>query len=178
MRGASARACAGIASVQLASAAAMHPRAKQLPTPRRQRARHRTLTPSAGVLDRLAMASAAPSLPKEVVYVVLATPLLSQPIVNPDVFHEPVTQLLREVLGNYIPAFAIVVSLWVVQRGLAPWLAARTAEGTARVLLHTLAAGLVAALASVLVLPIHRLATEPALELGVYLQRNVGFTCL
>jgi hypothetical protein len=41
-------------------------------------------------------------LPREILYVLLAAPIVIQPIVNPDFFHEPAGPLLLEIAANYM----------------------------------------------------------------------------
>lgn len=115
-------------------------------------------------------------LPPAVVYAFALTPIVAEPIVNADFFHEAPAQLLLEVLGNYVPAAAILAGLWLVHRSLA---ASRGTDVAMRTATSVLVAAVVAALASVLVHPLHlALVAETDAPLSVYLQRNVGWTCM
>jgi two-component system sensor histidine kinase AlgZ len=116
-------------------------------------------------------------LPREVVWVYLATPLVTQPIVNPDVFDEPPARLALEIAANYFPATAILLALVLAYRWVVPHV--RVQDKLGRVAVHTVVAIAAAALASVLVHPLHVAVTgEHDVPLAVYLQRNIGFTLI
>jgi anti-sigma regulatory factor (Ser/Thr protein kinase) len=129
----------------------------------------------------VAATDSAPSstdLPREVVYVLLAAPVVIQPIVNPDFFHEPALPLLLEIAANYIPALAIVLGLHTLYRTSLPKSIARVSPEAAKLGLHTAACATVAMVMSLLVHSLHRYAIGEHIPLVAYLQRNVGFTCL
>jgi two-component system sensor histidine kinase AlgZ len=121
----------------------------------------------------------APSdLPREIVYVLLAAPIVIQPIANPDFFHEPVGPLLLEIGANYIPAVAIVLGLHTVYRSTLPGRIAGVSSEGIRLALHTALCASVAMLMSALVHGLHSAAIGEHIPLTAYMQRNVGFTCL
>jgi two-component system, LytTR family, sensor histidine kinase AlgZ len=120
----------------------------------------------------------APRLPRGVAYAFALTPLLSQPVVNADFFHEPPLGLASEVLGNYLPAGAILFGLWSFHRFLARPLVSRAGTLPRRLALLVPASALVAALASAVVYPLHDWAVpDLGVPWSVYFQRNIGFTC-
>lgn len=103
-------------------------------------------------------------LPRELYWALLAAPLVVQPIANEDFFHDPPQQTALEIAGNYLPTLAILAALSLSARWVGPGL---------------LTGALATTLASALVYPLHMaLLHDPDTSLLVYLQRNVGFTCL
>jgi hypothetical protein len=125
-------------------------------------------------------------LPREVLWALLAAPVLIQPIVNAEFFSDPFAQTAREIAGNYLPAIAIVLVLvglyrWVVRsvvrsvvRAVVRGGVRSPANAVARFGVDVACCAAGAALASLLVHPFHATGTP----LIVYLQRNVGLTCL
>lgn len=114
-------------------------------------------------------------LPRAIVGVFLAAPLVLQPIVNAEFFGESPLRILVEVGANYLPALAILGMLALVFRLVRPRL---VAPAKARLAVDAILAAAAAVLASLAVHPLHRLVTgELDFPLSVYLQRNVGFTC-
>jgi LytS/YehU family sensor histidine kinase len=118
------------------------------------------------------------TLPSEVIYAFLATPVVIQPIVNPDFFREPLRSLLLEVAANYVPASAIALGLVLVYVGPWPGLVARLPRKAGRLAAHVLMCAAIAALAGVVVRPLHMLLIGESIPALPYAQRNVGFTCL
>lgn len=118
-------------------------------------------------------------LPRGVVYAFALTPIVAQPITNADLFREGALAVGLEVLGNYVPSVAILAGLWLFYRVLAASPATLTRWRHAETLAKVGGAMLVAGIVSAAVLPLHRsLVTNLDVPLAVYLQRNVGLTCL
>lgn len=130
-------------------------------------------------MPRLDRPEQSSHLPREVYGACLAAPLVIQPIVDAEFFADPALQTLREIAGNYVPALAIVAALWLA--GHLP--ISRFAPGLKRpaglLALQLAVYAVAAAAASAAVHPLHMaLVTDADPPLLVYLQRNIGVTCL
>jgi two-component system sensor histidine kinase AlgZ len=123
-------------------------------------------------------ALASSDLPREIVYGLLAAPIVIQPVANPDFFREPLWPLLLEIAANYIPAIAIVFGLHTIYRSMLPGRIAGVSSEGIRLALHTALCATVAMAMSALVHPLHSYAIGEHIPLTAYMQRNVGFTCL
>lgn len=109
---------------------------------------------------------AAARLPREMVWALLAAPILVQPVVNAEFFTDPIAQTASEAAGNFVPALAIVLVLLGLYRWVVP--------SPSPLAVHVAFCAAGAAFASAVVHSLHAADTP----LVVYLQRNVGLTCL
>jgi two-component system sensor histidine kinase AlgZ len=125
-------------------------------------------------------AGASPSrLPREAIIALAVAPILVQPMVNADFFRDPARDTAVEIASNYLPALAILGVLLFLHRFLVPCVAHRLGTTRTFVAAHMVICAAGAAIASGLAFPIHAAWLGAGeVPLVVYLQRNVGLTCL
>lgn len=124
-------------------------------------------------------AAKAARLPREAIIALAVAPVLLQPVVNADFFRDPPLATALEIASNYVPTLAILIALMALHRFVVPRIAQRLGPTRAFVATRVLLCAAGAAIASALVHPIHAAWLGAAdVPLIVYLQRNVGLTCL